>query len=134
MLSCEDNKTISYSNAVMSSESVETPLASRDVPRHVLKDLSSVSSQINNIPVSVHYIELHSLINSFLYIQSYKTCSYAIVPRLTMVQSSSGTLVKPPPIDPSKSQIENVLELTPIADIGPVSHLPPPLTPSPHDP
>ena len=39
-----------------------------------------------------------------------------------MVQSSSGTLIKPPAIDPSKSQIENVLELTPITDIGPVGH------------
>ncbi|KAL9123042.1 MAG: hypothetical protein Q9187_000393, partial [Circinaria calcarea] len=31
----------------------------------------------------------------------------------------SATLVKPPPIDPTKSAIENVLELTPLADIGP---------------
>ncbi|MCJ1434214.1 hypothetical protein MMC27_003581 [Xylographa pallens] len=29
------------------------------------------------------------------------------------------TLIKPPPIDPSKSPIENVLDLTPLADIGP---------------
>jgi acyl-CoA thioesterase 8 len=36
-----------------------------------------------------------------------------------MVKSTSGTLIRPPPADPSKSQIENVLELTPIADIGP---------------
>jgi len=31
------------------------------------------------------------------------------------------TLVKPPPIDPSKSAIENVLELTELSAIGPVS-------------
>ena len=31
------------------------------------------------------------------------------------------TLVKPPPIDPSKSAIENVLELTELGAIGPVS-------------
>ena len=33
----------------------------------------------------------------------------------------SATLIKPPPIDPSKSAIENVLELTHLTDIGPVS-------------
>ncbi|MCJ1405778.1 hypothetical protein MMC11_009008 [Xylographa trunciseda] len=32
---------------------------------------------------------------------------------------SSATLIKPPPIDPSKSPIENVLELTTLKDIGP---------------
>ena len=32
------------------------------------------------------------------------------------------TLIKPPPIDPSKSPIENVLDLTQLADIGPVSY------------
>jgi len=32
------------------------------------------------------------------------------------------TLVKPPPIDPSKSAIENVLELTELGVIGPVSY------------
>ncbi|MCJ1359947.1 MAG: hypothetical protein MMC33_009950 [Icmadophila ericetorum] len=32
---------------------------------------------------------------------------------------SRATLVKPPPIDPSKSHIENVLELTALRDIGP---------------
>ncbi|KAI4129950.1 MAG: hypothetical protein LQ347_003566 [Umbilicaria vellea] len=31
------------------------------------------------------------------------------------------TLVKPPPVDPSKSPIENVLDLTTLVDIGPVS-------------
>ena len=31
------------------------------------------------------------------------------------------TLVKPPPIDPSKSAIENVLELTELGAIAPVS-------------
>ncbi|KAI4150829.1 MAG: hypothetical protein LQ340_003871, partial [Diploschistes diacapsis] len=36
-----------------------------------------------------------------------------------MVQSTSGTLIRPPPNDPSKSIIENVLELTPLTDIGP---------------
>jgi len=30
------------------------------------------------------------------------------------------TLVKPPPIDPSKSAIENVLELTELSEIAPV--------------
>lgn len=33
------------------------------------------------------------------------------------------TLVRVPPVDPSKSAIENVLELTELAAIGPVSHL-----------
>jgi len=33
------------------------------------------------------------------------------------------TLVKPPPIDPSKSAIENVLELTELGVIGPVSYV-----------
>ena len=33
----------------------------------------------------------------------------------------SGTLIKPPPVDPSKSAIETVLELTELRDIGPVS-------------
>ena len=37
---------------------------------------------------------------------------------------SRATLVKPPPIDPSKSRIENVLELTALRDIGPVSFSP----------
>jgi acyl-coenzyme A thioesterase 1/2/4 len=32
------------------------------------------------------------------------------------------TLFEPPQLDPSKAQIENVLELTPVLDIGPVSH------------
>lgn len=36
-----------------------------------------------------------------------------------MVSSTTGTLMRPPPSDPSKSHIENVLELTPITDIGP---------------
>lgn len=31
------------------------------------------------------------------------------------------TLFQPPPLDPSKAPIENVLELTPVLDIGPVS-------------
>lgn len=30
------------------------------------------------------------------------------------------TLVRPPPLDPKKSAIENVLELTELAAIGPV--------------
>lgn len=30
------------------------------------------------------------------------------------------TIFEAPPHDPSKSQIENVLELTPVTDIGPV--------------
>jgi hypothetical protein len=34
--------------------------------------------------------------------------------------SSKATLVRPPPIDPQKSAIENVLELTELGDIGPV--------------
>lgn len=33
------------------------------------------------------------------------------------------TLFEPPPLDPSKAPIENVLELTPVLDIGPVSLL-----------
>ncbi|KAI9741731.1 MAG: hypothetical protein M1834_000117 [Cirrosporium novae-zelandiae] len=33
--------------------------------------------------------------------------------------STHPTLVRPPPLDPSKSAIENVLELTPLLDIGP---------------
>ncbi|KAI9849149.1 MAG: hypothetical protein M1837_005379 [Sclerophora amabilis] len=33
--------------------------------------------------------------------------------------SEHPTLIKPPPVDPSKSVIENVLELTALADIGP---------------
>jgi len=36
---------------------------------------------------------------------------------------SRATLVKPPAIDPEKSAIENVLELTELAAIGPVSPL-----------
>ncbi len=35
--------------------------------------------------------------------------------------SERATLIKPPPLDPNKSSIENVLELTPLSDIGPVS-------------
>ena len=35
-----------------------------------------------------------------------------------MVQSKTGTLIKPPPLDDSKSLIENVLELLPLTDIG----------------
>lgn len=31
------------------------------------------------------------------------------------------TLFESPPLDPSKAPIENVLELTPVLDIGPVS-------------
>lgn len=31
------------------------------------------------------------------------------------------TLFEPPPLDASKAPIENVLELTPVLDIGPVS-------------
>lgn len=34
------------------------------------------------------------------------------------------TLVAPPPVDPSKSAIENVLELTALSPIGPVSRKP----------
>lgn len=30
------------------------------------------------------------------------------------------TIFEPPPLDPSKAAIENVLDLTPISDIGPV--------------
>jgi acyl-coenzyme A thioesterase 1/2/4 len=30
------------------------------------------------------------------------------------------TLFEPPPLDASKAPIENVLELTPVVDIGPV--------------
>ena len=30
------------------------------------------------------------------------------------------TLIKPPPLDPKKAQIENALELTDLAIIGPV--------------
>lgn len=37
------------------------------------------------------------------------------------MKKSSATLIKPPPVDPSKSAIENVLELTELTDIGPVS-------------
>lgn len=33
------------------------------------------------------------------------------------------TLVDPPPQDPSKAPIENVLELTPVVDLGPVRTL-----------
>jgi hypothetical protein len=33
------------------------------------------------------------------------------------------TLFEPPPLDTSKAPIENVLELTPVLDIGPVSLL-----------
>ncbi|KAI9789857.1 MAG: hypothetical protein M1835_001408 [Candelina submexicana] len=33
--------------------------------------------------------------------------------------SERATLIKPPPVDPSKSSIENVLELTSLSDIGP---------------
>ena len=42
------------------------------------------------------------------------------------------TLVKPPPLDPSKSSIENVLELTELSAIGPVS-LPSEPFPDPQD-
>ena len=35
--------------------------------------------------------------------------------------SSKLTLFEPPPADDSKAPIENVLELTPILDLGPVS-------------
>lgn len=41
------------------------------------------------------------------------------------------TLIKPPRVDPSKSAIENVLELTPLSAIGPVSNPPAP-SPPPH--
>lgn len=41
------------------------------------------------------------------------------------------TLFEPPPLDESKAPIENVLELTPVVDIGPVRL--PPFTP-PLDP
>lgn len=33
------------------------------------------------------------------------------------------TLFEPPPLDESKAPIENVLELTPVVDIGPVRSL-----------
>lgn len=36
-------------------------------------------------------------------------------------KSTQVTLFQPPPLDPSKAPIENVLELTPVLDIGPVS-------------
>jgi len=32
------------------------------------------------------------------------------------------TLIRPPPLDPAKSPMENVLELLTLKDIGPVSH------------
>ncbi|KAH0541945.1 hypothetical protein FGG08_003577 [Glutinoglossum americanum] len=35
-----------------------------------------------------------------------------------------GTIVKPPPLNVEKSIVENALELTPLTDIGPVSHHP----------
>lgn len=34
--------------------------------------------------------------------------------------STNVTLFEPPQLDPSKAPIENVLELTPVVDIGPV--------------
>lgn len=34
--------------------------------------------------------------------------------------SANVTLFEPPQLDPSKAPIENVLELTPVVDIGPV--------------
>lgn len=37
-----------------------------------------------------------------------------------------GTLIKPPPDDPNKSPIENVLEVTELAVLGPVSYIPSP--------
>ncbi|KAI9721778.1 MAG: hypothetical protein M1812_002113 [Candelaria pacifica] len=33
--------------------------------------------------------------------------------------SERATLIRPPPVDPKRSSIENVLELTPLSDIGP---------------
>jgi hypothetical protein len=34
---------------------------------------------------------------------------------------TGSTIVEPPPVDPERSVVENALELTPLADIGPVS-------------
>jgi len=42
------------------------------------------------------------------------------------IMADHPTLVKPPPVDPSKSAIENVLELTELGAIGPV-RLPSPI-------
>lgn len=39
----------------------------------------------------------------------------------SLTMADHPTLVKPPPVDPSKSAIENVLELTELGAIGPVS-------------
>lgn len=41
------------------------------------------------------------------------------------------TIFDPPPLDDSKAPIENVLELTPILDIGPVRYAQGRLSPSP---
>lgn len=37
------------------------------------------------------------------------------------VMAKGATIFEPPPLDGSKAPIENVLELTPVVDIGPVS-------------
>lgn len=34
--------------------------------------------------------------------------------------AESATLFKPPPLDPTKAPVENVLELTPVIDVGKV--------------
>lgn len=48
-------------------------------------------------------------------------CHWAcLIPPTRSATMPSATLIRPPPLDPSKSAIENVLELTTLADIGPV--------------
>jgi len=40
-----------------------------------------------------------------------------------MAPKNTSTLIRPPPDDPEKSPIENVLELTPLSVIDPVCNL-----------
>jgi hypothetical protein len=47
-------------------------------------------------------------------------------PFTTGTMPHPGTLIKPPPDDPNKSPIENVLEVTELAVLGPVSYTPSP--------
>lgn len=52
------------------------------------------------------------------HLQRLVTRSSLLTPPASM--STNVTLFEPPQLDPSKAPIENVLELTPVVDIGPV--------------